>query len=364
MSGPRLIFDAHLDIAWNAVSFNRDLTLEVSEIRERETGMTDEPSRGRNTLSFPEMDRAGVNICVATLLARGGPEQPRRTAFKRTDLDSVTPAIAYSQAHAQIAYYRLMEQQGHMRQIRSAGDLRNAREIGARNPRGNPLSYILSMEGADPIISPAQVPYWWEQGLRAVGLAHYGRGQYAYGTHVEGPLSPAAFELLKEFERFGMIADMTHLCDTCFFQTLDAFSGRVLASHHNCRALVPSDRQLSDEQIKLLAQRDAVIGTALDAWMLYPGWVRGETSPEMLSLSAVANHIDRVCQLTGSVRHAAIGSDLDGGFGYEQTPGDLKTIADLQNLAGILLERGYSESDVDAIFSGNWLRFFSEALPK
>jgi hypothetical protein len=122
-------------------------------------------------------------------------------------------------------------------------------------------------------------------------------------------------------ERVGMILDVTHLSDQCFDEALDVYGGPVLASHHNCRALVPNQRQLTDEQIKRLVARGAVIGTALDAWMLHPGWVRGETRPEEagVTLATVVDHIDRVCQLAGDDRHAAIGTDLDGGFGREQS---------------------------------------------
>ena len=146
-------------------------------------------------------------------------------------------------------------------------------------------------------------------------------------------------------------------------QALDVYGGPVLASHHNCRELVSGDRQLSDQQIKRLIARDAVIGAALDAWMLYPGWERGKTKPEVVGLAAVADHIDHVCQLAGNAKHAGIGSDLDGGFGFEQTPHDLNTIADLQKLEPILVARGYSEADIDLIFHGNSLRFFRNALP-
>jgi membrane dipeptidase len=146
-------------------------------------------------------------------------------------------------------------------------------------------------------------------------------------------------------------------------EALAVFGGPVLASHHNCRALVPGDRQLTDGQIRQLVARGAVIGVALDAWMLYRGWERGRTEPEVVGLEACADHVDHVCQIAGSTRHSGIGSDLDGGFGTEQTPRDLDTIADLQKLAGIFERRGYSTTDIAAIFHGNWLRFFTEALP-
>lgn len=363
----RPIFDSHLDLGYSATMFNRDLTRSVAEIRESEFGMTDELSRGRNTVSFPELRRANAHVCLATLLARSGPEQPKREIYKRSDLDFASPGLAYAQAHAQLAYYRLMESHGAMHSIRSASELRtfwSQWEPGDQGERQLPLGYILSMEGADPITSPKQVAYWWDQGLRVVGLAHYGRNQYAYGTKAEGPLNSACYELLREFERFGMILDVTHLCDTSFFQALEAYRGPVLASHHNCRALVPGDRQLSDDQIRLLIQRGAVIGVALDAWMLYPGWERGRTSPELVPLSTVADHIDHICQLAGNSSHVAIGSDLDGGFGTEQTPRELQTVADLQKLDSILQSRGYISAAIDAVFHGNWLRFFGQALPR
>ena len=159
-----------------------------------------------------------------------------------------------------------------------------------------------------------------------------------------------------------MILDLTHCSEPGFFEALDLFDGPVHASHNMCRALVPSERQFSDEQLRRLIARDAVIGMALDSWMLQPGWITGPTSRQSVSLSAVADHIDYICQLSGSARHVGIGSDLDGGFGTEQCPRELDSIADLQKLDAVLGSRGYSDDDVNAIFHGNWLRFFSAAL--
>jgi membrane dipeptidase len=157
--------------------------------------------------------------------------------------------------------------------------------------------------------------------------------------------------------------DLTHCAEPGFFEALDRFAGPVHASHNMCRALVPGDRQFSDDQIRALIDRGAVIGMALDAWMLHPGWKVGETSSEAVSLQAVADHVDHVCHLAGNARHVGIGSDLDGGFGTEQVPRDLGSIAGLQKLDGILKARGYADADIDAIFHGNWLRFFTENLP-
>ncbi len=146
--------------------------------------------------------------------------------------------------------------------------------------------------------------------------------------------------MLKEFQKLGMIVDLTHTNEPGFFEVLDLFSGPVHASHNMCRSLVPGDRQFSDEMIRRLVERDAVIGMALDAWMIVPGWIRGVTQPSAANLEMVADHVDHICQLAGNTRHVGIGSDLDGGYGTEQTPHDLNTIADLQKLDSILARRG------------------------
>src|SRR5262249_11840462 len=210
-------------------------------------------------------------------------------------------------AHGQMAYYRALERQGVLRWIKDAPTLDRHVRAWQTNSEKEPLGFILSMEGADPVLSPEQVEEGHQGGLRIIGPAHYGVSPYAHGTGTEGGLFPKGPALLKEMERVGMILDVTHLSDQCFDEALDIYGGPVLASHHNCRALVPDQRQLTDAQIKRLIERGAVIGAALDAWMLVPGWVRGETNPEAagVKLEMMIDHIDRVCQLAGNARHAA-----------------------------------------------------------
>jgi membrane dipeptidase len=354
-----LLFDAHLDLAWNALDWNRDLRQPVSEIRAREQAQGMEgKGRGVGTVSFPDLRRGKVGLFIATLLAR----------LLRPNL---MPAIqryesmeaAYAAAYGQLYYYRSLEQQGYLCWIKDAAGLDAHVRAWLDNSDKQPLGFILSMEGADPVLSPRQVEEWYAAGLRIIGPAHYGVSPYAHGTGTEGGLFPQGPELLREMGRVGMILDVTHLSDQCFDEALDLYKGPVLASHHNCRALVPNQRQLTDEQIKRLIQRGAVIGAAFDTWMLYPNWVRGTTQPREagVNIARVVDHIDRVCQLAGNTRHAALGTDLDGGFGREQSPYDLDTIADLQKLPGLLKERGYSADDITGILYGNWLRFFREA---
>ena len=358
----RPLFDAHLDLAWNALSFDRDLTLELEEMRAIEVAMEDEPGRGHCTTSLPELKKAGVRVCVATLLARSGPDLVRKSGgYRRSDLDFAAPHIAYSIAQGQLAYYRLLEAEGHVRIIKTKKQLTQHWEDAEHDA---PLGMIISMEGADPIVSPDQVHQWWEDGLRAVGPVHYGRSHYAYGTGVDGLITRKGFGLLREIEALGIVLDVTHLCDASMAQAFDYFEGPILASHHNCRTLVPGERQLTDEQIKILIEKGGIIGTAMDAWMLHPGWIHGKTNREVVGMEAIVHQIDHVCQLAGNTRHAAIGSDLDGGFGNEQTPVGLDSIADVQKLNSLLEQRGYSDDDINAIFYSNWLQFWEKALPE
>jgi len=359
----RPIVDTHLDLAWNALGWGRDLTLEVSEINARESQMTAK-ARGCATTSLPELRRAGVAVCLATVLARSNPDLRPVEEPRRASVDHPSPQIAHAVAQGQLAYYRLLEQEGELAFLRTVEDLDAHWQRWGDDPAQSPIGVILAMEGADSIVRPAQAEAWFRDGLRSASLVHYGRNRYAVGTGQSGPLTPDGIALVREFERWGILLDVTHLSEPSFFEALDCYGGPVMASHNNCRALVPGDRQFSDGQIRRLIERGGVIGVALDAWMLYPGWEVGRTSRKVVGLQAVVDHVDHICQLAGNCRHVGIGSDLDGGYGTEQTPTGLDTIADLQKLAAMLTARGYGQDDVDAVFHGNWMAFFRHGLPR
>ncbi len=361
----RLIIDSHLDLAWNALGWDRDLTLPLAEINSAEAGMSDSDARGHATTCWPELRRAGVAVCLATVLARVKPEAPVDDRQSRRSLDHTHPAAAYAAAQGQLAYYRQLEMQGEIAFLHTAKDLDRHWNRWQSPASGElPVGIVLAMEGADPISTPDQAESWWQGGLRSLSLAHYGPSRYAVGSGAAGPLTPEGRRLLAEMERLGMILDVTHLSEPGFDEALVSFDGPVMASHNNCQALVPGDRQFTDEQIRRLVKRDAVIGVALDAWMLHPGWQKGRTPRDEVRFDAIGDHVDHICQLSGNCRHVAIGSDLDGGYGTEQTPTGVDSIADLQKLTDILKERNYADEDIDAVFHGNWLEFFRRHLPQ
>jgi len=356
-----LIIDAHLDLAWNALQWSRDLTQSVYTLRAREA-RREGAGRSQNTVSLPALRRGRVALCFGTLLARvnerGAPE-----------IDYASPAQAYATAQGQLAYYHALAQQKHARLITTRAqldahiaewetwDAAHATET-IHTP---PLGIVISMECADPILTPDQLPAWRAAGLRVIGPAHYGRNRYVGGTGTDVGFNEAGIQLLNALQRSGMILDVTHLSDEAFWEALSLHDGAIIASHHNCRALVPHQRQLSDEQIHALIQRDAVIGAAFDIWMLIPDWSFGKSHNRQASIATVAEHIDHVCQIAGNSLHSGIGSDLDGGFGRESSPYDLDTIADVQRLADALAARDFDDDDIANVMHRNWLRALRRA---
>jgi membrane dipeptidase len=353
------IIDAHLDLAMNAMEWNRDLRLPLAAINEREQGLNDKPDRGKATVSLPELRKGKIGLVVATQIARFVEPGSWLPGWN-------SPEQAWAQTQAQLAWYKAMEEDGEMVMIYDLASLEKHLELWLGETYKTtklPIGYIMSLEGADSIVTIKHLERAYNYGLRAVGPAHYGPGRYAQGTDATGFMGADGRELLKEMERLNIILDATHLCDDSFWEAMDHFNGHVWASHSNCRALVDHNRQFTDEQIKELISRGAVIGAPMDAWMMVPGWVRGESTPKGMNcnLEVMIDHMDHICQIAGNALHIGIGSDLDGAFGREQCPYDLETIADEQNITTLLKKRGYTDADIDNVMHDNWLRFLRKA---
>lgn len=355
----RLIIDAHLDLAMNALEWNRDLSKSLTEVRGRELHMKDKPDRGKGTVCLPELRKGKVGLVVATQISRVS--QPGSTSPGWN-----SPQQAWAMTQAQLCWYREMEAMGEMVQISNLLALTKHLSLWADetiNDDEKPIGYILSLEGADSLVNIDYLYRAHEYGLRAVGLSHFGGGRYAPGTRMEGPIHASGLELLKEMAKLNMILDVTHLTDEGFEQAIEIYDGPIWASHHNVRKIVPNQRQLDDSQIKRLISRGAVIGGMLDCWAMDIRFIDTVSDPWQLNikLEQLVDHWDHICQLAGNSLHIGIGSDLDGIFGTEQSPWDMNSVADLQKFEAILLRRGYSDTDIDNIFNKNWLRFLQKA---
>lgn len=350
------------------LTFGRDYTRSAHETRRLEAGTTIPERNGDCTVGWPEYQRGQVAAVFATLFAA--------PARKREPGDVLLYAN-YETAHRlyreQITFYRRLADShpDKFRLIASVKELDSVIEhwskpASAEGDEGHPVGMIYLMEGADGIRSPHELEEWYDLGLRGIGLAWAGT-RYCGGTSEPGPLTDEGRRLISAMMDYNFILDLSHMDEAAALEALDRYEGPVIATHSNCAALMKgsdTNRHLPDHVIRSLIERDGVIGLIPLNAFLKVGWLRTSGSRrEEVSLDVLIAHIDHICQIAGDSTHAGIGSDFDGGFGYQSIPRELDTIADLQIVASRLAERGYSESDAANILGGNWLRFLRRHLP-
>ena len=329
------IVDAHLDLAYNAV---RGRQVQLPAIEQTPDG------EGVPTVGLPDLRKGGVGLICATIFCQPAlPNQPGYTSAEQ----------AAAVAREQLAWYRTQVREGRMRLLLCRND------IPQYDGRGGPQDAILLLEGADAIRTPGDLPDWFESGLRIVGLA-WKRTRYAGGTGAPGPLTDEGVALVHAMDKIGIIHDVSHLAEESFWQLLEISAGPIIASHSNCRSMVPTDRQLSDDMARAIFKRGGVIGiNFFDKFLLTPG----EQGRRRARLTDVVRHVRHFCELAGDATHVGLGTDMDGGLGREQIPVEITTSADLPRVADALSEAGFNDGDVRAIVGKNWLRFFRDHLP-
>ena len=337
---PLYVVDSHEDIAWN-VSLGRDFLEPAASWRER---VNDGHKFGERTVTLPDLLASPVRLVVGTIFVL-----PARAASMFEGVNYSTAEEAYRQGLDQLRFYtRLAHEDDRVTLIRTQADLEA--HLSAVEAGVNRLGIIISMEGADPIRQPAELQEWVEEGLRLIGPS-WRSTRYGGGTGEPGPLTPLGYKLLAEMQRLGVILDVSHMAEETFYNALDAYHGPIIASHSNCRHLVSTDRQLSDDMLRRLIEREGVIGVVLyDKFLVPPEEGRKST------LDDAVRHMSRICELAGHTRAVAIGTDWDGGFGAESIPAPLTGLSDLPLLAETLLRHGFNEADVRNIFYANWVR--------
>lgn len=347
------IVDSHLDLAENATLFGRNLTLDAIEIREREKRTTRQA-----TVSLPELERGGIAVAVGTVTAGflaqdvGDDFEPRKALYN-------TPEEAETQALNQIDLYESWENQGRVRLVKSACDLEDHLQMWQDD--GKP-GLVMLMEGADPIVQVRDLPRWWQRGLRMIGPT-FGDTKYGIGVgggsarFKPGGLTSKGVDLLNYMAELGFIWDISHLAEEGIWQGLDLQIPHVCASHANARALTPTDRHLGDEVIRGVAERQGVIGLLLYNGFLEPRWKQDRTIPVTLD-EHVRRHAEYIAGLA-NWNHVGIGSDLDGGFGLDESPLEIDTVADLYKVGAVV------PAEVrEAVLSSNWLDFLRRSLPQ
>ena len=358
-------------MAIGALEAGRDLRLSIEEVRRAEAIPSMFKWADDGTMAtLPEMRKA--KIAVALVKIAVCVKKPGHAHGEYRSRES-----AYAAGKGHLAYYQLLETEGESRILdtssKFASHMSNWEEVDSHDDL--PVGMVIGMEGADSISWPEQVHEWYDQGLRVISLSHYGVSYYSHGTGTgtDGGLTPLGKPLLREMEKLGIILDVTHTSDQSVREELELFNGPVLASHQNCRTLVPGERQQPDDILLEVIRRGGVIGASMDTWMLNKhhsiDWelLRIKRRPvyasELITLEDLVDHMDHVCQLAGNSNHAAIGGDTDGQGGSDGAPDDVDTVTDYQKIADILAHRGYSGSDVENIMYRNWQRFFEKWLP-
>jgi membrane dipeptidase len=355
-----IVVDAHQDIAFNALCFNRDYHRPVLQTRQLEAGTETLRHAGVATIGLPDalLGRVAVVFSTVFVAPYTGKNEPWDKLVYKDAND------AYRLASQQLDYYqRLMDESDKIRLIQSLADLDAVLATWADGTEVNThqQGLVILMENADPIIEPKQFEEWYARGVRLVGPAWAGT-RYCGGTGAPGPLTPLGRELLDVMNDFNAILDLSHMAEEAYWEALDRYSGVVIASHSNPRHFRDTDRHLSDEMIRRLAERDGVMGIVMYNRFLSETWTKGDPKSKV-PLAVVTAAIDHVCQLTSSAAHVGIGSDFDGGFGAESTPEGIDTVGDLLNIGAALRAKGYSEDDVAAVSGGNMLRKLRQSLP-
>ncbi|MBI4642047.1 MAG: membrane dipeptidase [Candidatus Tectomicrobia bacterium] len=347
------LVDSHLDLAENVTLFGRDLTLSAAEIRAIEKRTT-----RQSTVSIPELERGGIAVVFATVTS-GFLAEDVGEDFEPQSAIYHTPEEAEAQALTQIKLYENWEKQGRARLLKSVNDLDHHLQLW-KNDRKPGL--VMLMEGADPIVHVRDLSRWWQRGLRMIGLTfgdtNYGRGVGGGSpTFKQGGLTAEGFELLGQMAELGFIWDISHLTEEGIWQGLDLKFPRVCASHANARALTPTDRHLSDEVIRAVAERGGVIGLVLYNGFLEPRWKQDQSISVTLN-EHLRRHANYIANLSGW-NHVGIGSDLDGGLGLEESPLEIDTVADLYKVGSVV------PAEVrEAVLSTNWLNLLRSSLPQ
>jgi membrane dipeptidase len=346
------------------LAFGRDYNRSAAETRHLEQGSLAQVENGDTLLGWPDYQRGQVAVVFATLFCA-----PERQRLGEWDTQVYrTPAEAHHLYSAQLdAYHRLTENHpDHFQLIDNRSSLDDViAHWENKQQEEHPVGLVILMEGAEGVQEPAELETWWRRGVRLIGPAWIGT-RFCGGTREPGPLTREGFALLEGMADFGFSLDLSHMDEQAALQALDIYPAAIIASHANALALLKgseSNRHLSDRVLQGLIERDGIVGLVPYNRFLNPGW-SPQAGREAVTLDQLVAQIDYVCQLAGDARHAGIGSDFDGGFGLQSTPAGIDTIADLQKLAPLLAEKGYTQEDTTAILGGNWLSRLKQTLPQ
>lgn len=358
------IIDAHEDLAYESLYGGFDYTRSVADNRKYYSG----PETFQGTIGWPELQKGRVGIIFGTVFVEPDPGEP---SPKNRTAAYCTPEDYHAAVCAQLDFYDRLQEK-HPELFRRILSRKDYEEIiaGVKDQPGQeyPVGLITLLEGAEGLRSFDDLEAYRERGIFLLGPVWAG-GRWCAGTRstaMKDALTDDGRTLLRKMSALGMVLDVSHMKNRSAMDALNYYDGAAAASHVNCNALIkdmPVERHFNDETIRLLIEHDGVMGVIPYNYFLDPEWkYSGKDSRRQVTLDMLAAHIDHICQLAGDSRHAAIGSDFDGGFGYPSIPYEMNDISDLQLLDDVLQKRGFRSEDVANVFHGNWQRILERAL--
>ena len=363
-----IIIDAHEDLAYNMLTFGRDYRRSVSETRKIEENSPIPARAGQTLLGWPEYQKGRVVVVFGTIFILPAAHSSGVWDYLAYSTFAEAEKLIWQQMDL---YTQLAEANPEQFQIvQSQHDFHRILDLWNQTSRagvetGRPVGIVLLMEGAEGLENVNDLERLWKAGVRIIGPVWAGT-RFCGGSYHPGGFTAEGYALLRKMAEVGFTLDVSHMTEQSVLQALDSYPGPVIASHANARALLVGDtgeRHLTDEAIRWLCDRDGVIGVLPYNKFLRPDW-EPEDGREGILLDFLVDHIDHICQIAGNALHVGIGSDFDGGFGKHQVPNGIDSVADLQKIKTLLVERGYSSSDVEAVLNGNWRRYLERTLPK
>ncbi len=333
---PSRWIDGHLDLAYLALDPNskRDMFAPL-------------PEHSTACISFPSLKAARLPIALATIFTELGGSPTDPCAYHAGD-----PESAHAAGVRQLDWYLNAQSRGAVRIIKSRADLD---AVWTDTNPSAPLGIVILMECADPIRRPEEAAWWFEQGVRVVGMA-WGRGsRYCGGNAMPGGLQPIGRALVEAFDALGILHDASHLSRAAFDDLLNATDQRIVATHSNAAALMPhSERHLTDVQLAAIASRDGIVGLNLFGKFL--------ATDRPATLRDCLAHVERMAEFATSKR-VALGSDFDGGFTRQDVPAEIGGPEGLDALSTALARHGFSATEVLGFQHDNWLRVLRQSLP-
>lgn len=323
-------------------------------------------------VTLPALRQGNVHLVLGTIYTERGAPPDARWGYHPDDAVEGAHRAGVRQLHL----YQELERVGHVRIVRTRHDLQEiadraiagalpkaADRAGADASAGEcsagsspPIGIVLLMEGADPIRTTDEAAWWYDQGVRVVGLTWARGSRYAGGNATGTPLTPAGRDLVAALDALGILHDASHLSDAAFDGLCATSDRRVVATHSNARARVDAnERHLTDAQAAEIARRDGLVGLNLYGRFL----AHGRTA----TLEDALDHVEHMAGILGHHR-VGLGSDFDGGFTPLDCPQGCQRPEELSALTQGLAARGWNREACTGFANANWMRILESVLPE